>query len=163
MAIQINVDGTRAPGPFAALRAALLCVTRVALAGLTFRAAHRWLPTKLVLAGTPFAMATLAFGLAHLARRVQDGSSPLSALAEAGLLFAVLLLVSIANRMAELFVVLCIVAGIDGMAAALTPLGLRGPEQAWLSTLLLAWLASAIPVALVRMGLARLPRPDAEH
>lgn len=156
MALPLDIDRAHALQPVAALRDACLCVTRVAVAGLTFRAVHPWLPARLSLAGIPFALASLDFLLAHLARRWLEGAGLPSALAEAGLLFATLLLVSVANRRAEMFVVLCICAGIDGIAAAASLLGLGWPGHPMLSTLLLAWLASAIPLALLRLGLARL-------
>jgi len=156
MAFPLDIDRAPALQPLAALRDAVLCVTRVAVAGLTYRVVHPWLPERLSLAGIPFVLASLDFLLAHLARRWLEGAGLPSALVEAGLLFATLLLVSVANRRAEMFVVLCICAGIDSVAAFASLLGLSWPGHPLMATLLLAWLASAIPVALLRLGLARL-------
>jgi len=149
------------PTPRAARQAAglalrlLLQILTIGLRGLTFAAAHRNLPPSIGLRSPGFLACSAMFFAAAWLRHGLAGHEPAAqVLLGAGLVYAVLMLVSLAQRMAEFTLCLCISIAADLLATALS-VGGFWPASDLARDALLAWPLAAVLVALVRLRMAQ--------
>lgn len=139
----------------------VLQIIAIGVRGLLFAGAHRRLPPSIRLRSPGFMACSAVFFVAAWLRHGLAGHElAWPVLLGAGLTFAALLVVSLAQRMAEFTLCLCISAAADLLATALSLSGLpmHGPIA---RNLMLAWPLAAVLVALVQLRVADLARTSA--
>ena len=124
--------------------------------GLFFCRPHRLLPPTVRIGSPVFCLASVMFfAAAALRHSVVDGKSLHTVLIATALFYGVLLLVSIANWIAELTLCLCISAGIDLVASCLALPGLNSLNGESARSVLFVWQLAAVFVALVQLRSSR--------
>jgi hypothetical protein len=134
----------------------LLQILAIGLHGLLFVGAHRRLPSSIRLRSPGFLACSAMFFIAAWLRHGMAGHEPaVAVLLGAGLIYAVLLLVSMSQRLAEFTLCLCISIAADLLATALTLGAGISPADAVTLDVLHAWTLAAVLVALVRLRMAQ--------
>lgn len=134
----------------------VLQIIAIGVRGLLFAGAHRRLPPSIRLRSPGFMACSAVFFVAAWLRHGLAGHElAWPVLLGAGLTFAALLVVSLAQRMAEFTLCLCITIAADLLAAAIALLGDVSLADAMTRDALLAWPLVAILVALVQLRLAQ--------
>ncbi len=134
----------------------VLQILVIGLRGLLFASAHRALPTTIRLRSPGVVACSAMFFVAAWLRHGLAGHEPAAqVLLGAGLVYAVLMIVSLSQRMAEFALCLCITIAADLLAAAAALLGGVSLVDAMPRDVLLAWPLAAILVALVQLRLAQ--------
>jgi hypothetical protein len=130
-------------------------ILAIGLRGLLFAGSHRGLPPTIRLCSPGFLACSAMFFAAAWLRHGLAGHEPVvQVLLGAALVYAVLMLVSLSQRMADFTLCLCISIAIDLLATALALGGAVSPADTLARDLLLAWPLAAILVALVQLRLA---------
>jgi hypothetical protein len=134
----------------------LLQILAIGLRGLLFSGAHRALPTTIRLRSPGLLACSAMFFVAAWLRHGLAGHEPAAqVLLGAGLVYAVLMLVSLAQRMAEFTLCLCITIAADLLAAGVALASGVSLADAMARDVLLAWHLGAILVALVQLRMAQ--------
>lgn len=134
----------------------LLQILAIGLRGLLFAGAHRRLPSSIRLRSPGFLACSAMFFVAAWLRHGVAGHEPaILVLAGAGLVYAVLMVVSLAQRLAEFTLCLCISIAADLLATVLVLGAGVSLEGSVMFDVLQAWLLAAVLVALVRLRLAQ--------
>lgn len=131
-------------------------VLAIPVSGLFLCRPHRLLPSTVPVASTSFGLASaMFFGAAVLRHSVVGGQALESVLLATVFSYGVLFLVSVADRLAELVLCLCICAGIDMVASCLALPGLKALNGASAQSFLFIWQLAAIFIALVQLRISR--------
>ena len=134
----------------------LLQLLAIGVRGLLFAGAHRRLPSSIRLRSPGFLACSAEFFVAAWLRHGMAGHEPaVAVLLGAGLIYAVLLLVSMSQRLAEFTLCLCISIAADLIAAALAAVAGISLADAVTLDVVQAWTLAAVLVALVRLRMTQ--------
>jgi hypothetical protein len=133
----------------------LLQILAIGVRGLLFAGAHRALPPTIRVRSPGIVACSALFFVAAWLRHGVAGHEPAAAVVlGAGLVYGLLMLVSLSQRMAEFTLCLCISIAADLLATALALGGAVSLADAMARDVMLAWPLAAILVALVSLRLA---------
>ena len=134
-------------------------VLRISAVGICFGQPHRIMPPRVYLGSVGFAATTALYFAATALRDWSVGVSVLDGCLACAMTYAVLLLVSLANRMPEMTLVLCIAAGLNLVVSTLALSGVVDAAAGTVQNLFLAWELTAVFAALYHLGRHRGTAP----